>query len=494
MSPDAVRPSPGGLPHAVGAALALAVLASHLPFLGPGYGTDSDCWKLADGLREMITTGRYTASRLPGYPVMEVLSVPFQPLGPVAINALSALAAAACAWLLARILARHGVREAWLGGAAFAFVPAAFIAGTSSIDYLWAIAFALAAWQEAAEGRAWRAGLWLGLATGARMTSALYGVPLAILLLHSPALRRGSAVLRMTLVAVAIAGACYVPGALRYGTELFTFSRVTGGQASALQLVTQATSPGAAGVPWPLIAGQATVLLLGAVGCAAVGLALLSLLRSPRAAATAARLGRGDFWALASLALLEVAVYLRLPHDEGYLLPVVPAVLTGFAGVLSPVRFRALCVALLLSPFVLGIDVEPPKKGATPAPSNLPRWSLPVSGETVVLEPLCGPVFRDHAKRVEQQRVADAVADWWPRRPERFVIACGASQAMMYHLFPQAPYQRPFVRSLPASERARARGQGIAMFALPDVLRRLRAEEGTAVIEDVTALAAEGRK
>ncbi len=474
-----------------GVALALVVFVSHVPFLAPGYGTDSDSWKFASALREFSETGRYTASRLPGYPLMEICSVPIHALGPWAINTLSAIAAAACAWLVARLFARHGVRDAWLAGAAFAFVPAVFIAGTSSIDYLWALAFALAAWLEAAEGRAGRSGLLLGLAVGARLTSALFAVPLAILLWNAG---RGSPI-RRVLASFSVAGlvgaAWYVPVFQRYGWSMFSYSEIVGGQASALHFLTGMVRPDGAGVPWPMIAGQATVLLWGAGGCAALALALVSLAWQPGAAPRAGVMGRPRKWAMGSLVALVALLYVRLPHDEGYLIPAVPFILLALAACVTPNRFRAVCAALLLSPFLLGVDVEPPKKGATPAGAAAGpyAWRTTVSGETIVVEPFRGPVPRDHAKRVEQQRLADRLQTWWPQRPERFLLVAGNSRAMLYHLFPQAADQQPFVRALTPRQRAEAEEQGVSLFALPDAHRRMQPDEGMSRLEGVTLLA-----
>src|SRR5438067_12845327 len=109
-----------------GAALAVAVFLTRLPFVSHGYGTDTDTWKFASAIREIADSGRYTTSRMPGYPLMEWLCTPFAHWGPWAPNTLSAVAAAACAWLTARLCARHGMRHAWLAGAAFAFVPPAY--------------------------------------------------------------------------------------------------------------------------------------------------------------------------------------------------------------------------------------------------------------------------------------------------------------------------------------------------------------------------------
>ena len=489
MSIPSREAGPAGVPVAAGATLAALVFASHLPFLLPGFGTDTDAWKFASALREMAETGRYTASRVPGYPLMEIVSLPFQAIGPWAPNALSALASGACAWLAARLFARHGVRDAWLAGAAFAFVPAAFIAGSSSMDYLWAIAFVLAAWLEAMEGRAARAGVWLGLAVGTRLTSLLVAVPIAILLGGTTSGSRSRRVTVALGLAALIAAAWYAPVFARYSWGMFSYSEITGGQSSALRLLPGLSKHGVGEIPMSLIAGQATVLLWGALGCAAIGLALLSGVLLPRGVARAATIERREAWAIGTFLVLELLLYARLPHDEGYLLPAVPFALLVLASFVTVPRFRFVCAALLLSPFLLGVDVNPPKKGATPSASSPLALRFSVSGETVVVEPLRGPALRDRDKRVAQQRLADALEAWWPERPARFLLAAGNSAPMLYHLFPQPPYQRPFVRTFDARQRAEAAASGVTLFALPDAMRLMRAKESAAALDGVTLLA-----
>ena len=479
MNATRTSEAPSGVPLGVGFTLAAVVFVTRLPFLWTGFGTDTDTWKLACALREIAQTGHYTASRLPGYPLMEWTCAPFVRFGPWAPNALSAIAAAACAWLGARLFARHGVRDAWLAGAAFVFVPAAYIAGTSSIDYLWAIAFLLAAWLDATDGRAERAGLWLGLAVGSRMTSALFVVPLAWLAWNAARDHRLLRVGRFASIGAVVGAAWYVPAFLRYGWEMFTYSEIRGGQSTALHFLGGMLHPGESGVPWPLIAGQATVLLWGVVGTAAVWLALLSLAWQPRAAERAARLAPPVWVALGSVVALELILYLRLPHDEGYLLPAVPFVLLALAAWLTPARFRAMCVALLVSPFVFAVDVTPPKKGLTPAATI--AWHVPLGRETLVIEPRRGPVQRDLAKRQRMQDVAAGLEAWWPHRPTTFKLVAGNMVAMLYYLFPQDPRYPAFARSYPADELRRAAAQGIPVYALPDVVDRMRiAGDGTA--------------
>jgi hypothetical protein len=489
MSTTRTLPESHVLAPWAGALLALGVLVSHLPFLTPGYGTDSDAWKFATAIREMSSTGRYTASRFPGYPVVEIVSTPFAHLGPWATNALSAIAAAACAWLAARLFARHGVRDALLAGAAFVFLPAAFIAGTSSMDYLWAVAFALAAWLDAAAGRPARAGLWLGLAIGSRITSVLFLPSLALLLRSGEVRRDARRVLALGGVTTAIVAVAYAPAFARYGWKLFSYSEINGGQSSALRFATGMLAGGDPGVPWPLIGGQATVLVAGLVGCAAVALALVSVAWQHRGSPRAARMDATAGWAAVLLVALEAAFYLRLPHDEGYLLPVVPFLMLALAAVTTPARFRMVCAAFLLSPFLFGVDVEPPKKGLTPATTSAPSWRFLVSRETVVVEPLRGPVLRDHAKRVRMQAVADELERWWPGRPARFILATGNLTAMVYHLFPEPPGQRPYERSYDPAARAQALRAGVPIFALPDVARRTALSERVPAIPGLIPLA-----
>jgi hypothetical protein len=470
--------APHGVSLRVGALLAAAVFLTRLPFVWCGYGTDSDTWKFASAVREIADTGRYTASRLPGYPLMEWLCTPFAHLGPWAPNLLSAVAAAACAWLAARLFARHGVRDAWLAGAAFVFLPAAYIAGTSSIDYLWAIVFALAGWLEAADGRPARAGLWLGLAVGTRITSALFVVPLAWLAWNTGGGRRLRGVMTVGGVGALLGAAWYVPGFLRYGWQMFSYSEIKGGESSALHFIGGMFHPGDSGVAWPLIAGQATVLLWGVAGSVAIALALLSLAWQPRESERAARLGPATGAALASIVLLETVVYLRLPHDEGYLLPVVPFVMLALASWLTPARFRAVCVAGLVSPFLFGVDVTPPKKGLAPATPSPLTLRVPVARETVVIEPFRGPLLRDAAKRQRMRDVERQLEAWWPQRPARFRLAAGNMIAMLYYLFPVDPREAPFARWYSTAERADARSQGIPVYVLPDVTHRMRISEG----------------
>lgn len=71
--------------------IAVMVLASRLPFLGAGYGVNVDAWRVARAARNIALSGHYEASRLPGYPIQEIVSSWLWRGGPWALNGASAV-------------------------------------------------------------------------------------------------------------------------------------------------------------------------------------------------------------------------------------------------------------------------------------------------------------------------------------------------------------------------------------------------------------------
>jgi hypothetical protein len=125
----------------------------------------------------------------------------------------------------------------------------------------------------------------------------------------------------------------------------------------------------------------------------------------------------------------EAVLYLRLPHDEGYLIPAVPFVLVLLARV-APRRTRRLCLAALVaSPFVLGVDAEPPKKGVAPATHS--AWVLRqgAGGRAAVLDVLRGPLLLDHGKRVRAAQVCSAALEGRARLAPRHYVVAGVLSA-----------------------------------------------------------------
>lgn len=158
----------------------LAILATRLPWIGAGYGSDPDGYRVVAAARAIAQTGDYHASRLPGYPVYETLSVLTAHSAPWVSNAVTALFSAAAFVLFALILRYFKVRAAILLAAGFAMTPVIYLNSCCTMDYVPALALMLAATYALLRNHWAVAGLCLGLATGCRITSGLLGIAMCL--------------------------------------------------------------------------------------------------------------------------------------------------------------------------------------------------------------------------------------------------------------------------------------------------------------------------
>ena len=465
-------------------ALAGAVFVSRIPFLAPGAGTDTDGWYLVGAAREIVATSRYTRSRFPGYPVQEWLCslIARAGGGAVAMNVLSALAAAACAFAFARVLGRLGVRDVALAALALVFVPAAYVASVSCMDYLFAVAFLLAACDAMLRGRTFVAGLWLGLAIGSRLTSLVLIPAVALLpcVETGPVRKLARRALALLLPSALIGAACYVPAYMRYGWGFLKFTDPLRTGSTPLDFLTGFVHIGQMPIPAALIVGQATVLLWGVPGTALLGAAGFRALAARLTArpATSSAPAHASIPTRVQLAAalaiaLELLLYLRLPHDEGYLLPAVPFTLLLAAAWLPRGWFRAVCAAAIVSPFILGVDVDPPKKGVQPATRSPLAISRPMGAHRILLEPLRGPLLLDHAKRERARAIVDRVAAARAAlAPGAFVIA-GVLNAELEIRLPLGHGERWYTDYVPEPELRALRAQGRDVLLLPAARERV---------------------
>jgi hypothetical protein len=462
------------------------VLLTRLPFLGPGAGNDTDGWYLVNAAREIAATGRYTTSRFPGYPIQEWLAslVARAGGGPVAMNALSALAAVGAAFAFVRLLRRLGARDAALAALAFVCVPAAWVASVSAMDYLFALAFVLAACHARLAGRAWLSGAWLGLAIGTRLTSAVL-LP-AVLLLPPPALGAPVApaagrridwrgMFLLTGIAVPAGAVCYLPAYARYGWGFLRFVDPLGTGSTPLDFLTGFLHLSRLPFPPALVVGQATALLWGVPGTLLLAAALvLGWVRRPAPEARAVRLLAPRVALAAVLAVaLELALYLRLPHDEGYLIPAVPFTLLLVAAIAPRAWFRAACIGAIAGSFVFGVDVVPPKKGVAPLVRSRLAITRPAGAYSVVLDPLRGPLLQDHDKRVRAASIVSRVIAERPKLPPQILLFAGVLDAELTDRLPQDRKHPWYVDYLLEPDLRALVAQGTPVYLLPGARARV---------------------
>src|ERR1700722_8823851 len=367
-------------------ALALAgltVLLTRLPWIGSGYGSDPDGYRVVISARQIAHSGVYEASRLPGYPAYEYLTALSATAPPWVSNAVTALFSVAAFVFFALIMRELGVRGYLLMALAFAMTPVIYVSSCCTMDYIPALAGQLAASYAVLRGRPMLAGVALGFAIGCRITAGALVLPLCLWMLLSAARRPA---LRQCLLfggtALLVGGVFFLPVLRHYGADFFAFYDNDGYPPFDVVYARAL----------PLVWGQLGAWALLAVLCAAPLYYRFSriALSEPRA--------RHALLLAAVAIVLYVIAFLRLPDEAGYLVPAVPFVLLLIALLTPPLIRGALAVALMLSSWV-GFDAGVPS--------------------------LDGAMVEDHLVRESQQRQTRAIIDAVATLPGRATIVSG---------------------------------------------------------------------
>lgn len=391
------------------AGAALLVLASRLPFLGPGYGLDGDAWLTAEAAGKIAATGSYVMSRVPGHPLQEYAYAAIWNSGPLAFNLVSALMSVVAFGGLAAAARRFGLRDYLLAGLALAFVPAVYLASVTAMDYVWALAFLMLALYFVAADRPIAAGIIIGLAAASRVTSILFVAPY-ILMFPGPwrTAERVRAGVKMGVSAALVAGLSYLPVLLAYRSGL---PEVFDDPVALFVVLKKATVD-----VWGMI-GFAALLVVAAIAAAhwLIRRSERAGLESPEQAPRLVVAG----WALA--VLLVIYLFVRLPHEAGYLIPALPFAFLLLAQITPRRAFVALCAALMVAPFAFGLyTADRPN-----SPESSPLAFAPLAGQPLVVDPLLGPVPADHSARGATERFVELVFAASAKLPEPSVVAAG---------------------------------------------------------------------
>lgn len=411
--------------------LFVIVFLTRLPFLGPGFGSDPDAWRIAGAARDIARTGHYAASRFPGAPVVEIADAGLLRLGPWALPVAGAIWGAIACVAFYVALCRLGLRGCFWAALALAFTPVFWIHTTDAMDYSWALGLAMVALALAVHGRALLAGAALGLAVGCRIPTVVLVVPVAILL-------EGRSYVRLVLATVVFAALALIPSFATYGLRFlsdYEFGRV----------------------PWIYVAKGATRDVWGVIGTVAVGIATLVALFRLR------DVPRRELIAVIVAVVLTGAIYLRLPHEGAYLLPAVPFVLMFLARTLGKQVGIALACVLAISALFVNvreIDIRALRSHGGVRPPF--RW-YPRNTE---VELAAGPLIAERVKRVDAVEMRDRVLESAKGAPPHSII-------MVYELLPSIEWKNPpadpqFVHLLTADSLTQAGREGKALFATED--------------------------
>ena len=357
-----------GVPHRFKIILfVLFVLMTRIPWLQPGYGVDSDAWRVVLAARHIKETGDYMLSRLPGYPLQEYLLSWISMSTPVIVNGMTALFSSVACLYFVLVLRFFRIKRAYLWGIAFALTPVVYINSVNSMDYMWALAFLLAAVYLVLKDRPMLAGVFLGLAMGCRLTSAVMLLPLGIWLVVIYANKSYLRLLSLAGSMLVTGVLCYIPVFVYYGYGFLDFYDIPGYPSLAT------------------LAGRSLLRVWGVWGTVGILFMIGLLLFSRRII----RMSwhelekRSGLLLCLTTVVIYAAAFLRLPHEAGYLIPVVPFVILGLNLILRSQYTLGLVVALLLSSFFLSVE----RSGV--------EWT--------------GPIVEDHFKRIDQTRWVNQV-------------------------------------------------------------------------------------
>lgn len=318
-----------------------AFFVVRLPFLLSGSGADTDAYRVVLAGRYLWSEGAYLPSRLPGYPLHEAPTALLLWGGPFLTNLATSVIAFVGVLIFDRIVVTLRVPgRGWLL-VAMGFTPWLIVTSTETLDYHWALTPMLGAYLATIRRRYTLAGLLLGVAAGCRITAAVFLLPLAVLMLVEAGRERRwrEAARRIALlggVAAAVTILAYLPVLRVYGTAFWNYAPSSVSPDVIIQMVGQRA--------------------LGAVGALTT---LVVLAVSWRRLLTVFRLLRADPHVL--LWLLTVVtyalLYLRLPVDVGYLVPVFPFAFLLVAKVLARWALITIVIATLVSGLI-DLDIQ----------------------------------------------------------------------------------------------------------------------------------------
>ena len=373
----------------------------------------------------MATTGQYEASRLPGHPLQEILYSLMWKWGgrAVAFNMTTALLSVLCFIFFALFLYKLRSRDSLLGGLTLAFTPVVFIHSTDSMDYVWALSPILCGFYCILEDWSFLGGVCMGLAIGCRITSAAMLIPASLMLVYQCRRLDPPRLLKFLLPALFIGIGSYVPVMLRYGLSFWSF---VDRYPSTLKIVY-----------------VASIGVWGTIGLLAILLSMIVFLfsrRFTRSVSIPAQRLLVIAW-ISGLVLYGIA-FLRLPHEAGYLIPIVPFTILLLGRFLERRLFIGVCVAVIVSSFVLSVE----KAGIY----------------------LSGPILRDHQVRRETSTLIEQTISLDEASREKRVVVSGWLLPMIEaRLGSDVDGQTQYVELLTSSELHEYRKRGYSTYYLP---------------------------
>ena len=379
--------------------LFIFVVLTRLPYIFDGFGSEDDSWGLILNAQLMAKTGEYSFSRLPGHPLQEYLFSFFPNAPALFFNGLSGLFSFLAAYYFYALAAFLKIRNAFTWTIIFLSIPIIWISSVYTIDYLWALAFILAAFYYFLNEKLLIAGLFLGCAIACRITSG--AVLIGFLFMNgnpfsSINIKRNLIIGTATLIITVV---WFVPAFLRYGISFF------------------GTYP----LPYPSLPKIAYKFSLGVWGAsgffAIIYLVYLKIKNKSNTIQPSLLKGMCIIMALFTVA------YIVYPQKAAFLITVVPFLLLIVAD--QPIPYRSAIIAnvlLFISPFIIGVNLNNKDRGADYSQFAI---TLNIANQEIFIDPFTGPLAVEKSRRITRQNFTDVSYQNYLKIREKSVLLCG---------------------------------------------------------------------
>jgi len=371
----------------------ILIALSRLPFIFYGYGSEEDAWALPLVTERIANTHHYEVSRLPGHPFQELAYTLIWDKGPVVYNLLTLIISTAGigAFMLTLMHLRN---KNWLfAGIALAATPIVFINSTNDMDYMWALSFMMISLYAIFRDKIVLAGIFIGMAIGCRITSGAIALPYLYLIYQ---LTKGDQRLKSALIFCASIGIStliiFIPVLMNYGLSFFTYYE-------------HFPIPGFAKNFY-----KGSIGAFGTIGFIVVVIFLLKILQRRKIIHHAIdkhhKITAQLLMMCTAAIMLYLIAFIKLPLKSAFIIPLTPYIWMNAAILLEKKEMRIAAVAMILSCFILGINLADPLRG-----SSVSKWSIEkeIAGQKIAIDPVSGVFSADISKRVQRTTYAKAV-------------------------------------------------------------------------------------
>ncbi len=441
--------------------LTLVLFLTRLPFVFSGYGSEEDAWGLILTAHNISLSGLYEVSRFPGHPVQELLLSLVWQLPAWVLNSLTALVSALGVLFFMLTLRMLKIKNVIAAGVTLAFVPVYYINSTNIMDYIWTNTLVMLAMYLVVRRNIFFAAIILGIACGFRITAGAMVLPFAVYMYLVDRKLLQAVVLGAVTTLTAII--CFYPTYKTYGTAFFMYYEYFP-YPPFLKNVYKATL-GAWGVVGAVALAAAAAVAVGRGGGGWQG-------RLPEAGGRggrggggggrgsggssrggwlgrlAAAIGRGggsswqgqlagaagvdssnrriSFTAITWLCVLTIILYtysfLKIPQKSAFVLPMVPFIILLFALLLTKKQLTRFAVAMIISSFFAGINLDNPLRGSSTSSLAYP---ITIGNTPVSFDLLSGPVLADYSKRKQKIYYAKTLVESFDSIKQKTLIIAG---------------------------------------------------------------------